>query len=166
RTGEGEIPMSELIQKTESHDLRWRFLAGASALALLGYAAAIPAAKAEDSDRPTVWIELGGQLSRLENGQEAYTPPFSTLTPSNFMPPQMAEKPPHYGLDETAAQIFEPNGSNWKFPASIRYGRATNSKHVRQQSNPATLTFYTSFHRSRAGRYRHFIHYYQATPLS
>ncbi len=158
--------MSELIRKNESHDFRWKLLAGASALALLGYAAAIPAAKADDSDRPTVWIELGGQLSRLENGQETYTPPFAALTPSSFTPPQKAEKPPRYGLDENAALIFEPDGSDWKFSASIRYGRASNSKHVRQQSNPANLSFYTSFHRSRAGRYRHVINYYQATPLS
>lgn len=158
--------MSELTQKSDSRELRWSLLAGASALALLGYVATIPVAKADDGNRPTVWIELGGQLSRLENSQEAYTPPFVALTPSEFAPPQGAEKPPRYGWDESAALIFEPDGTDWKFSASIRYGRASNSKHMRQQSNPATLTFYTSFHRSRAGRYRHFINYFQATPLS
>src|SRR6185437_16641446 len=128
--------MSELIQKNEIYAFRWKLLAEASALALMGYAASMSFAKAEDGDRPTVWIELGGQLSRLENSQEIYAPPFVALTPSNFSPPQNAEKPARYGMDESAALIFQPKGSDWTFSASIRYGRSSNAKHVRQQSYP------------------------------
>ena len=75
--------MSELItQRPGLSDFRWRLLATVSALTLL--ALTVSEANAEDSDRPTVWIELGGQLSRLENSQEPYAPPFVALTPSNL----------------------------------------------------------------------------------
>jgi hypothetical protein len=134
--------MSELIQKNENRDCRWQLLAGASALALMGYAAAIQAARAEDGDRPTVWIELGGQLSRWENSQEPYTPPFAALTPSNLSPPQAFQKPPRYGADESVALTVQSEGSEWKFSASVRYGRSGNSKHAHQQSSPASASSY------------------------
>ena len=71
--------MSELITENPGlNNFRWRLLATVSALTLLSLS--LSEAKAEDSDRPTVWIELGGQLSRVENGQEAYAPPFVALT--------------------------------------------------------------------------------------
>ena len=126
--------MSELITKSEIYDFRWKILASLRADA--DAHCSMSFAKAEDGDRPTVWIELGGQLSRLENSQEIYAPPFVALTPSNFSPPQNAERPPRYGMDESAALIFQPKGSDWTFSASIRYGRSSNAKHVRQQSYP------------------------------
>ena len=119
--------MSELIKIDESHDFRWRLLAEVSALALVGYVAAMPIAMAEDSDRPTVWIEVGGQLSRLKNDQEPYTPSFVDLTPSNFTSPQSFERPPRYGFDESAAVAIQPTGSDWIFSASMRYGRSSNN---------------------------------------
>ena len=75
--------MSELIQKSEIRTVRWKLMAEASAIALIGYVAAMPTAQADDGDRPTVWIELGGQLSRWENSQLDYAPPFAALPPSN-----------------------------------------------------------------------------------
>jgi len=158
--------MSELIQKDEDSSFRWRLLTEASVLALIGYVSAAPLANAEESDRPTVWIELGGQLSRWENSQEAYAPPFVTLTPSGFTSPLKAEKPPRYGWDETAALLFQPKGSDWTFSASLRYGRSSNSKHVRQQSSPAYYTVYSKFHRSSYGVYRHHTNHQQVKPAA
>jgi hypothetical protein len=132
----------------------------------MGYVASMPAAKADDSDRPTVWIELGGQLSRWENSQEAYAPPFAALTPSNLSIPQASEKTPRYGVDESAALMFQPKGSDWTFSASVRYGRSGNSKRVHQQSDPAAYTGYLRIHRSRNGRVRDFTNYYVKYPLS
>jgi hypothetical protein len=152
--------MSELIQKNKYRSFHRQLLTGVSALALIGYVATMPVARADDGNLPTIWIELGGQFNRLENSQEIYTPPFVALTPSNFSPPQIAERPARYGLDETAALTFQPEESDWVFSASVRYGRSGNSKHVRQQSNPAPYTAFTSFHRSRNGNYHHFTHYY------
>jgi hypothetical protein len=158
--------MSELIQKNESRDFRWKLLTEASALALISYVAAMPVANAEDGDRPTVWIELGGQLSRWENSKEPYAPSFAALTPSNLSPPQKSERPPRYGVDESASLIFQPKGSEWSFSASIRYGRTSNSKRVHEQSNPEPYTAYLRIHRSRNGRVRDFTNYYTKYPLS
>jgi hypothetical protein len=135
--------MSELIQKNENRDFRWHLLAGASALVLLGYVAATSAANAEDADRPTVWIELGGQLNRLQTGQEPYAPPFTALIPPDLALPHQVQKPTQYGFDENAALTFEPQGSDWSFSASLRYGRSSSSKQAHQQSSPGK--FYTSF---------------------
>lgn len=147
--------MSELItQRPGVSDFRWHLLATVSALTLLASTAS--EARAEDGNRPTVWIELGGQLSRLENGQVLYTPPFVALTPSDFTPPQEVERPPRYGFDVSAALTIQPQGSDWAFSASLRYGRSGNSKHVRQQSYPGSNgTGYVHVHQLYFGRYIH-----------
>lgn len=128
--------MSELIQKADNHTMRWKLLAGASTLVLVSYVSAGHSAKADESDRPTVWIELGGQLSRLQDRQEAFAPPFVALTPPSFTPPQNAEQPPRYGFEEGGKILLQPDNSDWKFSASIRYGRASSAKHVHHQSYP------------------------------
>jgi len=159
--------MSELIQKHDSRtNIRWKLLAGASAFALTAYLSSARLAIAEDGDHPQIWIELGGQLNRLQDSQELFAPPFVALTPSNLSPPQNAEKPPGYGLDESAALTFQPNGSDWIFSASILYGRSGNSKHARQQSNPAPYIGYLRIHRSRNGHVHDFTNYYTKYPLS
>jgi len=156
--------MSELVQKKENCDFRWQLLAGVSVLTLMGSVAAMGAGAAEESDRPTVWIELGGQLTHLENNQDIYSPSFTALTPSNFSPPQKNEKPPSFGWGESAALRFQPKGSDWTFSASMRYGRSSNQKHVRQQSYPTYTTTYTEFRRSRYGVYHHFKNYFDVAP--
>src|SRR6185437_12403365 len=138
--------MSELINTHDDRTtIRWKLLTGASVLALTAYVSSAGLARAEDSDHSKVWIEFGGQFSRLQDSQELFAPPFAALTSSNLTPPQKFEKPPTYGLDETAALTFQPEGSDWIFSASIRYGRASGGKHVRHQSNPAPITVYSKF---------------------
>ncbi len=160
--------MSELIQN-RGCSLRWRLLAEVSTLVLIGYAASLPVAQAEENDQPTVWIELGGQLSRLVNNQEIYAPPFLSLTPSEFSPPQQAERPPRYGMDESASLIFQPKGAEWNFSASIRYGRSSSVKHVRQQSSPTYIGRYSKFNRTLSGFYNYTVHvtnYFQVPPIA
>jgi hypothetical protein len=129
--------MSELQRNDNRIAIRWSLLTSASALALTAHIAASEPARAEDADRPTVWIELSGQLSHLQDGQEAFAPPFTALTPTDFEPPQKAERPPRYGSDERLKFTFQPEGSDWNFSAAIRYGRASSGGHVRHQSYPA-----------------------------
>jgi len=136
--------MSELIQKHDNRTtIRWKLLTGASALALTAYVSSAGLAQAEDASQPQLWIELGGQLNRQQASVEPYAPSFTALTPSIFAPPQNGEKPPTYGFDETAALTFQPKGSDWLFSASIRYGRASDKKHVRQQSYPGSYSYYS-----------------------
>src|SRR6185437_16867551 len=78
--------MSELVQTRNCTTIRNQILASASALALVAYIAASDAAKAEDT-RPTVWIELGGQMEQLQGVSTPFTPPFMTAispTPSPY----------------------------------------------------------------------------------
>ena len=79
--------MSELMNKTD-RGLRWNLLTTASTAALLGFFFGPVAARAnENADKPTVWIELGGQLSRMDNGEEVFAPAFLDTRPSIFAPP-------------------------------------------------------------------------------
>jgi hypothetical protein len=151
--------MSELIQ---SHDARIRrtLLTTACTLALV---ASAPAAKAgDDADRPTLWIELGGQLEALSRSEDKITAPFleelqdpgpspfelhgfaraatRTLLPppdSAFDPflPLQAQKPPHYAFGGEGKISFAPKGSSWIFTASVRYGRSNGYKNLKQQTN-------------------------------
>jgi iron complex outermembrane recepter protein len=129
--------MSELISKNDNRaTIRWKLLTGASALALTAYIS--PAAHAEDSGQPQVWIELGAQLSRLEDGQETFSPDFpnSPARPSIFSPSQNFERPPLYSIDEFGEISLQPKDSDWTFSASIRYGRSASRRDVHQQTYP------------------------------
>ncbi len=130
--------MSELICKNSGHaNARWRLLTGVSVIGIeLSTCASPSAARAEDADRPTVWIELGGQLNRMEAGQEIFAPEIMEDRPSIFAPSQKFEKPPRYGFEEMGAISIEPNHSGLVFSVAVRYGRSKSNKHVQQQTNP------------------------------
>jgi len=129
--------MSELIYTNDGdEDVRWRLLAGVSILALSLNTAGAECARAEDADKPAVWIELGGQLSRIEGGQEIFAPEILKGRPSIFSPSQKFEQPPRYGFDEAAAISIEPGHAGWVFSASVHYGRAKSNNHVLQQTSP------------------------------
>ena len=128
--------MSELIQKNDNRaTIRWKLLTGASALALTAYVSSTSLAFAEDSDQPQIWIELGGQLSRLQDSQEIFAPPLMDARPAIFDPSQKFEKAPLYSIDEEGRISFQPENSNWVFSAAVRYGRSTSKRHVSQQTN-------------------------------
>lgn len=130
--------MSELIQQKNNHTTaKWQLLASVSALALIANAAS--QARAEDSDRPTVWIEVGVQLDRLTNGQESFAPPFvTTLLENPFTPPAIVQKSPLYSFGQEGRLSFAPEGSDWFFSAAIRYGRANSSGNKHQETSPAS----------------------------
>lgn len=117
-------------------------------------------AKVDDADRPTVWVEFGGQLEAMSRAQDAFAPafldgpiplepyPFGTnpsfgpnktpmpiVTPNIFEPvsPLAAQKPPANSFGGEAKLSFEPAGSDWVFSASVRYGRSNGSKDLRHQ---------------------------------
>jgi hypothetical protein len=118
--------MSELIQKNDSSvAIRWKLLAGASVLALTAHLALSGPASAEDADRPTVWIELGGQWSTLQDGVETFNPTLMAGRPAKFEPSQKFEKPARHGFDEFGAISLQPEGSSWVVSAAVQYGRAS-----------------------------------------
>jgi hypothetical protein len=135
--------MSELINRHDNRaTIRWKLLTGVSALALTVYVSSADIAKAEDTGQPQIWIELGGQLSRLDNGEEAFAPPLMADRASIFTPSQKLERPPLFSFEEEGKISFQPEDSDWVFSASVRYGHSASNRHVHQQSKPAPFSKY------------------------
>jgi hypothetical protein len=125
-------------------DIRWKLLTTVSAAALLAsaYGASEAVAAGNDSGRPLLWIELGGQLDRLGNSQGAFDPPFmASITKPSLLSALNVQNPPVYGLDLEGAISFQPDDSNWVFSASLRYGRANMARHRHQQTANAVVPF-------------------------
>jgi hypothetical protein len=127
--------MSEWNRQQNNRVLRWHLLATVSAFALLGCAFG-GAAASEDADQPVIWIELGGQLNRLDDGQDKIAPPFFTsISNAGFVSPLTFEKQPSYSIDEDGKISFQPNGSDWVLSASIRYRRSSGKSYHHQQTD-------------------------------
>jgi len=131
--------MSELITTANHKDLRWHLLTTVSMASLLVAASAIGnPASAEDADRPTVWIELGGQLEAIGGKEDAYAPPFTLANlnrPLNAASPLSAQKPPAYSFGGEGKISFEPKGTDWVFSAALRYGRSNGKGALHQQTS-------------------------------
>jgi len=129
--------MSELMNSSSSRGgFRRQLLTSVSALALLGLvcAAVEPAAADEGNDYPTVWIELGGQLERMDGGQTPFAPPFfDAVTKGGFESPLEAGRPSIYSNGAEGAISFTPDNSDWVFSASVRYGRSNGHRFLHQQ---------------------------------
>jgi hypothetical protein len=107
-----------------------------SAMALLGWPGA---AMAGDDVKPVLWIEAGGQLEQLSDRQEPYSPPFVTMLDTNpFTPPAKVQAPPRFSLGEEARITFQPEDSEWKFSAALRYGRANRNGNSHEETAPAS----------------------------
>ncbi len=130
--------MSELMNiSSDRKDYRRLLLTTVSALALLGLVciAVEPAAADDDGDHPTVWIELGGQLERMDGGQTPFAPPFfDAVTKGGLESPLEAGKPSIYSNGAEGAISFTPDGSDWVFSGSVRYGRSDGHRFLHQQS--------------------------------
>ncbi|HEY5237753.1 MAG TPA: hypothetical protein VIJ62_05180 [Rhizomicrobium sp.] len=125
--------MSELT-KAQRSGLQKQLLTTASALALLASAFGADAADS-DTDRPPLWIELGGQFERLSGGPEQFTPAFFSLTPQADLDPMLdAQRPSPYSLGEEGKISFAPDGTDWVFSATIRYGRSSTTRHSHHET--------------------------------
>lgn len=138
--------MSELMNTGNMRsDLRWQLLATVSALALIGpIVSETSALAADDPARPTVWIELGGQLERTDGGEEPFAPPFVTTNLNNAyntQSPLSAERRSRYSFGGEGKITFEPEGTDWIFSAGIRYGRSNRAKHLHQQTSTKIIGY-------------------------
>lgn len=91
------------------------------------------------ADRPTVWIELGGGLSRLDSSQDAYSPATMAQRPSIFSSSIPFEKLPLHSFDEDGRITIEPAHTSWSFVAAIQYGRSSSKRKIHQQTHPANF---------------------------
>lgn len=91
-----------------------------------------------DSGPPTIWIELGGQLERVEKNGEEFSPAFVARNPNSpaFQPMSMsgAQRAPRYSAGLEGKITFEPAASSWLFTAAVRYGRSNGSRFLHQQT--------------------------------
>lgn len=128
--------MSELVKSEQNErQFRWKLLVSASALTLLGCTTSAFAQTGE----PQLWIELGGQLTRLDVGQETYSPEVMSDRAPIFAPSTDYEKLPHQSFDESGKISFQPKGSDWIFSAGIRYGRSVRHVDEHHATYPVTL---------------------------
>jgi hypothetical protein len=132
--------MSELTTICDrSKQFLWQLLSTASALALVGAVGVAAQAKAaDDVDRPTVWIELGGALQRVDTSEEKYAPPFlfgpKRPDPETVDPLSVGHLP-RSAFEGEGKIAFKPEGSSWGFSVSARFGRSKAQQHLHQQSS-------------------------------
>ncbi len=132
--------MSELAKDTgDITKVRHQLLATVSVISLLGAACLSTAQAQSDEDRPTVWIELGGQLERTDGGAQRFAPPFvSMFDPADFENPTNIQRQARYSIGEEIKLSVTPDQSNWVLSASVHYGRANRSSQTHHELGYAT----------------------------
>jgi len=142
--------MSELINTHDNRaTIRWKLLTGASALALTAYVSSTGLARADDTDRPTIWIELGGDMQMMQGLSKPFVPPFLlvTPTPSPYLidSPIALQRPPRDAMGIDGKITFQPEDSDWIFSAGIRYGRSHSRRHVHHETALPSVSFDNCF---------------------
>ncbi len=132
--------MSELSIGQRNRDfIRWKLLSSVSALALGTQVLAFVPAEAEIGERPSVWIELGGQFEQADTAQEVYSPGFFTPQPSfTSFTPGMAQKPLDFSFGANGSITIQPGDSDWVFSAGVRYGRSNGNSHIHKSTPDPT----------------------------
>jgi hypothetical protein len=138
--------MSELTNTSgRSKQFLWQLLSTVSTLVMIGaVSVAARANAAEDEGRPTVWIELGGSLQRLDTSEERYAPPFlfAEKRPNpETVDPLTVGHLPRSAFGAEGKITFQPEGSDWNFSAAVRFGRANAHQHLHQQSSATAPLF-------------------------
>jgi len=125
--------MSELITPRRA-DLRWQLLTTVSALALLTLAGADDV-QAQTQDRPTVWVEIGGQLESM-TASKPFAPAFTdSLVAAGFVDPTVVQRSPRHSIGGEAKVTFAPEGTDWTFSASVLYGRSSGNRYLHEQTD-------------------------------
>jgi len=132
--------MSELMNDgARAAGIRLQLLSTVSSAVVLVSLAACSQAIADDNARPTVWIELGGQLERMSGLGDAYEAPYMLVspTPEPYIKgsPIEAQRPSRYSFGGEGKLSFQPEGSDWSLSANVRYGRSRNYRNVMQQTD-------------------------------
>ena len=129
--------MSELINTQKANNsLHWRLLTSVSSLALLAAICGTQGAFAERFRSPYSMDRTGADLDRVDGGQQAFAPAFvvnnSGSTAFDPISPAEAQKPPSFSFGGEGKLSIEPEGADWVFSASVRYGRSNSNRQVHQ----------------------------------
>ena len=136
--------MSELMDIRDHRvTIRRKLLISVSALALTVYVSSTGLARAEDTERPPLWIELGGQMESMQGTSSPFIAPFMTAitpTPGPYHDDifSKGQEAPRFAFGGEGKISFQPQDSDWIFSAVIRYGRSRANKHIHQQSPALT----------------------------
>lgn len=127
--------MSELIQTNAGQRFfREKLLTTVCGFALLASAGGADEAAAREADRPTVWIELGGQLERMGNAEEIFAPSFLSKFEAKGLDSGLSQqRPSRYSNGAEGKIAVMPDGSDWVLSAALRYGRSNSRKEFNQQ---------------------------------
>jgi len=142
--------MSELTIQNKQTNIRLGLLATTSAIALAACVASVPEAVA--ADRPTVWIEGGWHLDSVTGSNDLLVPPLDQLTTVGY--PTVPTSPKFYGqgsggfpsftdMEKSLGRSggaegsvsFQPNGSDWVFGISARYGRTHSRRRLDERQD-------------------------------
>ena len=141
--------MSELMnERSGKNQSRWQWLATTSAAALIAslHGSYSFEVADQDADRPTVWIELGGQLEHVSGQGNSFPVGFVSAFSDSVVlrpaTPVQAQKPIPFSFAEQGKISLEPEDSNWVFSAAVNYGRSSNFRQVDQQTNK---TFFVTY---------------------
>jgi len=125
---------------------RRQLLGTVSAVALLSVLPGMKQAHAEDADRPTVWLELGWHFDKVDGIGDLFHAPFmDALTAAGFSSTLKPQQILSYGYGGEGKISFQPEGSDWIFSASVRYGRSHGRAGNHQQTTPAPGKFFESY---------------------
>src|SRR6185437_9871808 len=121
--------MSELTKISDRRARRAQLLSTASILVFLAPAYVGTADASEDADRPTVWIELGGQLEHIDGQGDSFAVPFLAANPGSGVlqpvTPLQAQNPSPFSFAMDGKLSIQPENSNWVFSAVVKIGRAS-----------------------------------------
>lgn len=127
--------MRELWIGNTYNNTRWTLLTGVSAAALAAYLYSAGVAHAEESEKPQIWVEVGGQAERIGDRPQLFTPSFLSDTPTADLTPMIeAQSPASYDIGMQGTLSVLPKGSDWVFSVAAVYGRSKTQRHKHQQT--------------------------------
>ncbi len=127
--------MSELINtKLSINNFRYGLLTQVSALAILGVAG-LPTNACAGEAAPTVWIDIGGQLERVDAKQTIFAPPFlNDAIPAVSDAMVDSQRPSRYSTGFEGKISVLPKGGDWVFSVSALYGQVKNARHLHYET--------------------------------
>src|SRR6185437_2929139 len=131
--------MSEVTNDNDCRaTIRWNLLTSVSGLALMAYVSSVDMANADDANRPTIWVELGGQMESVQGTSSPFTAPFMNTAPNpDFYSPRFFitdQRPPRHSFGLEGKITLQPKDTEWTFTVGARYGRSSSRKHAHYQT--------------------------------
>ena len=92
-----------------------------------------------NSEQPSVWLEISGNLERVTGQGNPFAPNFLTKYSDSVVlqpiTPIQAQNPPLFEFGESGRIVLQPKGTDWVVAASVIYGRSSSFKHVDHQTS-------------------------------